>query len=123
MMVHYVMSLKEDSRWSELLEALTRISNIGDKTLGLEVDEAKFTDASEKEFFSALKDLEGEFDKEIINEVNIDREKIFALIKPIHKFFDNVLVNDEDQDIRKNRHSLVNFANSLALKIADFKAF
>lgn len=123
MMIHYVMSLKEDSRWSELLEALTRISNIGDKTLGLEVDEAKFTDASEKEFFSALKDLNSEFDKEIINEVNIDREKIFALIKPIHKFFDNVLVNDEDQDIRKNRHSLVNFANSLALKIADFKAF
>jgi glycyl-tRNA synthetase beta chain len=47
-------------------------------------------------------------------------EKLQPLAKPVDAFFDNVMVNDEDQGKRKNRHALLSKINRHFQAIADF---
>ncbi|MCP4073399.1 MAG: glycine--tRNA ligase subunit beta [Hyphomicrobiales bacterium] len=40
--------------------------------------------------------------------------------KPVDVFFDNVMVNDEDENIRNNRFALLNRIRNVTAKVADF---
>ena len=45
---------------------------------------------------------------------------LLAMRVDIDKFFDDVMVMCDDEDLRKNRLTLVNYINKLFLKFADF---
>lgn len=121
MMIHYLYDLKEQKQYPEFLEAANRISRIGEKEFGTNLAPSKFEQDEEKALYEKIQELNKELEKEIINEVNIDPAKLIDLTGPINKFFDNVMVNAEDQELRKNRHMLVNYANSVLAEFADFQ--
>ncbi len=75
----------------------------------------------EKELYQAIMGCYGEVEQ------NIKRDDYKAAIKslanlqaPVDDFFENILVNDEDEQIRKNRLNLLAKLRELMHKLADF---
>jgi glycyl-tRNA synthetase beta subunit len=68
------------------------------------------------ELFQAVKTIEGDLTGVSVNEFL----KAFSAIVPtITRFFDNVLVMDEDQAVRENRLALLQYVANLAKGRAD----
>ena len=63
MMIHYLYELKEQNGYAEFIEAANRISRIGEKELGTNVDSNKFTEDEEKTLYAKFQDLEKELQK------------------------------------------------------------
>lgn len=120
MMIHFVSELGSEAGFDKFAEAANRIMKIGNKELGDIVDPNKFVNDSEKELFETLKKLDKLHHLKIVNDVPLSSEEVFVVTEPINSFFDNVMVNDENEDLKKNRHALVNQASSLLEEIADF---
>lgn len=120
MMIHYMYELKEKSDFPQFAEAANRLMRIGDKSIGNNVDPKKFTQEEEKSLYENFKFLESLKLEQIINEVPVDPKQLLSTTKPINNFFDKVMVNDEDKQIKNNRHALVNYASSLLEEFADF---
>jgi len=45
---------------------------------------------------------------------------LYLFVPTVNKFFDNVLVMDNNENIRKNRLALLNFVKATFEKFADF---
>lgn len=78
-------------------------------------DEKLFTSPSENALWDCVKAID--IDKIICNESEIELIKMADLI---HQFFEDVLVNDENENIRNNRIALLSQAKNKFEKIADF---
>jgi len=115
-----------DEAWfGELITAAVRVKNLlskaADETKEVEIDEAKFTSDAEKSLDKALKDL-------IVPASNAvkacDWEELASILSQlapvISKFFEDVLVMDKDESIRKNRLALLNKCNEFFLLVGDF---
>jgi len=93
-----------------------RLANIiKDENFGA-VDEAKFENESEKKLndaFKAAVKAGGSYSERLKN--------LFGLKAAIDEFFDNVMINAEDELVRKNRLALVGQIYAEFLKIADIK--
>ena len=93
-----------------------RLANIiKDENFG-SVDEAKFENESEKKLndaFKAAVKAGGSYSERLKN--------LFGLKVAIDEFFDNVMINAEDELVRKNRLALVGQIYAEFLKIADIK--
>lgn len=93
-----------------------RLANIiKDENFGA-VDEAKFENESEKKLndaFKAAVKADGSYSERLKN--------LFGLKAAIDEFFDNVMINAEDELVRKNRLALVGQIYAEFLKIADIK--
>ena len=93
-----------------------RLANIiKDENFGA-VDEAKFENESEKKLndaFKAAVKVGGSYSERLKN--------LFGLKAAIDEFFDNVMINAEDELVRKNRLALVGQIYAEFLKIADIK--
>ena len=46
-------------------------------------------------------------------------DKLASLRQPVDSFFDNVMVNAEDQKLRQNRLAILNTLQNLFLQVAD----
>ena len=86
----------------------------------LSINDSLLKDESETE----LKKLTDKLSKILVNdyklEISFTEQDLTGAIDAINKFFDNVLVNDEDAAIKKNRQNLVYNLNKLFAGIADF---
>ena len=103
-------------QFKENFSTFKRLANIVKEQSAGEIDEELFKDASERELyekFSAATKKDSDF-KTRLNE-------LFGLKEAIDKFFDNVMINAEDEKIRKNRIALVSKIYKEFLKIADIK--
>ena len=109
-MVHLLYDLKAEDGFGDLVEAVTRVSNIADKQEESKVDPAVFELDYEKEFFQVVESLAGK----------LESEALLQSVKPINNFFDNVLVNAEDEKLKTNRKALVAYADSVFGQIGDF---
>jgi glycyl-tRNA synthetase beta chain len=108
----------ENSR--ELFTTFKRVANISgdvDPDSDLNVNPALFEDPREGELYDRF--------REVVSTEYEDYEErlraLFGLKKPLDDFFDNVLVNTDDPDRRKNRRDLIASIYRAFKSIADIK--
>jgi len=108
----------ENSR--ELFTTFKRVANISgdvDPDSDLNVNPALFEDPREGELYDRF--------REVVSTEYKDYEErlraLFGLKKPLDDFFDNVLVNTDDPDRRKNRRDLIASIYRAFKSIADIK--
>ena len=115
--IKLVNSIVESSDFKELVTTFKRVANIvKDFDLNsINIDENLFEKEEEKELFDEL--------KKVKNIKDLEEKLNFLLsLKPlIDKFFDNVMVNVDDEKIKHNRKSLIASIYKEFLDIADIK--
>ena len=115
--------IKTDNGLS-LLKALKRINNILDPSLSNntfgEIDKKIFTSDVENNLYTGIEKLRKKKSKSNdITEIKKYLSDVSILADPINDFFDNIIVNDEDKNIRTNRFFLLNSVIDLTSNIFD----
>ncbi len=110
----------------EIFEALagafTRAHNLADASLGCDVDESMLGDA-ERALLSACEDGEEKVASALASkDFDAACGALAALKEPIDRFFDDVLVMDEHDDVRENRLRLLNRFAGVFAGVADISA-
>jgi len=108
--VEIVKNLNND----QLLENANRVIRIIKDTQSSEIDEKYFVEEIEKTLYNEIKSVEFKTD---YNEYLQQLEKLNPTIA---KFFDDVLVMDKDENVKKNRISLLNLLKSKYSYLVDF---
>jgi glycyl-tRNA synthetase len=106
------------SDWDKILPAYSRCVRITrDLTSRYEVKQDSLIESAEAELFTVLNAAEGS--ARAAGSVDGFLEAFMPLIPPINRFFDTVLVMDEDPHLRENRLGLLQRIASLAEDVAD----
>ncbi len=121
MMTHLMYKLKGHSDFFKVVEAISRIVNIGDRSIGTKVNESKFVTEQEKAAYSCFKHLDSLLKNPTLYEEPFGAEELVAAVDPVNKFFEAVHVNDPDMELKINRHALVNYGASLFEQVCAFK--
>jgi len=88
------------------------------------VKPALFENNSEKDLWNAFISSKGSADNEIATENYLDALNTIARIaEPIDNFFNEVMVMAEDENVKRNRLSMLREISSLFIKVADFSKF
>ncbi len=125
MMVHLMYGLQEKAEFKTLAEAVTRIINISknypDKLAAKSKIKAELFETDyEKDLFESVTAIDIGDKQNLAYEPILKPEEVIKLVKPINAFFDNVLVNAEDEKVKANRQALVAYASKVFEDIADF---
>lgn len=119
-----VLQKSSDAPWfGELVTAAVRVKNLLNKAddMGSDVDPQKFTSDAEHELYKKLSELtEGVRDSVSRNDWETLAASLAELAPVIAKFFNDVLVMDDDESVRKNRLALLAKAQELFLLVGDF---
>jgi glycyl-tRNA synthetase beta chain len=101
--------LKDEA--SELVFAIKRISNIisAGGPVSYEVDESLFG-STERDLYHSYLNVK----------LSKKCEDLLPMVKCINKFFDDIMVNDEDNSLKQNRLNLLNNILQVSKNIADF---
>ena len=108
------------SEFKEIFTTFKRVSNIVkdvDINSNLGIDVSLFDKNEEKELYEAYKNVR---DKEF-SDYEVRLEELFSLKPFIDSFFDNVMVNVEDEKIKTNRKNLITSIYKTFKDIADIK--
>lgn len=98
-------------------DTFKRLANIlKGEQISQSVDESLLSEPCEKALFSAFKSLE--LDK---SEPKEYFTKLFSLKDSIDGFFENVMINDENESIRQNRKALISAIYGAFLELGDIK--
>ncbi len=90
-------------------------------TIATSVDEALFTEEAEKALFAAVALSRQEADEAVKREDFRDAMAALSKLRgPVDRFFNDVLVNDEDAAIRANRLALLALIREATGTVADF---
>ncbi|MEQ9617901.1 MAG: glycine--tRNA ligase subunit beta [Deltaproteobacteria bacterium] len=101
--------------------AFKRVVNIVKGQPKNEVDKELLMEPVEKELFESFVETQKKVGREISDRNYSESLSILKDLKePVDKFFDNVLVMDENPEIRQNRLSMLWAIRDLFFKIADF---
>lgn len=88
---------------------------------GTEVDEKILTEPAEKALFNAVKQVEAQADTKLQSRDYTGAMKLLSGLRaPVDRFFDDVLVNVDADDVRRNRLALLNRIGKASAQIADF---
>ncbi|NPA60107.1 MAG: glycine--tRNA ligase subunit beta [Epsilonproteobacteria bacterium] len=118
--IHALKNIVDAEGFSESFSTFKRVANITkdiDLTKEMKVDAVLFEVDAEKELFEAYNSV-------ISKEYDSYEEELDALLglKPqLDKFFEDVMVNVDDESIKNNRKSLVASIYKSILNIADIK--
>lgn len=112
----HVLQTRED--FLPTVIVCTRPINIAKDFEGGDVDPDLFREEAERELWSAYQEVLAEADR-------VNLTELFALISerlraPIDRYFDDVLVMDEDEKLRRNRLAICWNLAQLFRRIADF---
>ena len=108
----------ERDDWHEILPAFSRCVRITrDKETIYPVKEDQFVTESERELYQAL--LKGETSMAGSTSIDVFMVAFLPMVPVINQFFDEVLVMDEDQALRKNRLGLLQRISVLADGVVD----
>ncbi|MDP0030273.1 glycine--tRNA ligase subunit beta [Glaesserella parasuis] len=107
-------------RASNILTKAVHSGEINLEELGV-VDPALLVEPAEKALAEAVIALEKEVQPLIAQgDYTAVLDKLASLRQPVDSFFNNVLVNVEDQKLRQNRLAILNTLQNLFLQVADF---
>ena len=115
--------MKKDNGLS-FLKALKRINNILDQSLSQntfgQIDKKIFTSDVENNLYTGIEKLRKKKPKSNdITEIKKYLSDVSILAESINDFFENIIVNDEDKNIRANRFFLLNSVIDLTSNIFD----
>lgn len=103
----------------ELLQAVKRVSNIVKANKDVTIKDKLFKDDIEKLLYTDSKKIGEEIGKIILEKEYSDYfEKLFSLVPIINKYFDTVIVMDEDKNVRENRVNQLTYIMDLFNRIA-----
>ena len=105
-----------------LAAANKRIGNILKKSdaVTLSAEEALLVEPAERSLFEAMKTTAPAFDKHFAAQNYTAALQSLAPLKiPVDAFFENVMVNAEDLNLRNNRLALLNDLHVMMNKVAD----
>jgi len=106
--------------FEDLAIAYARANNLRDAEFGADVDEASLTEHSHA-LAAAVTQAESTVEKSLAaDDYPAALGDLAALRGPIDEFFDNVMVMDEDEDVRANNIKLLNKFVSVFANVADF---
>ncbi|SPY33742.1 glycine--tRNA ligase subunit beta [Pasteurella canis] len=121
--VHAVSHFRTLEAAEALAAANKRVSNILVKVEGelpAHIDVALCVEAAEKVLAEQVIALQAELTPLFANgEYQAALDRLAALREPVDIFFDNVMVNAEDQKLRQNRLAILNNLRNLFLQVAD----
>lgn len=101
--------------------AFKRVVNIVKGQEGGEVNESLFAEPVEKELFSSLESARRGAGEKISNKDYKGALDVMKNLKePVDRFFDNVMVMDKNEDLKRNRLSMLWEIRELFFTIADF---
>jgi len=105
--------------FTDLATAYTRAANLTDADLGTDVDEARLTDA-DRALLTAVRTAESAVAAALeTGDYPAAIRALAALRAPIDAFFEDVLIMDEDLDVRGNRLRLLNRFVAVFGNVAD----
>lgn len=112
----------EAETFADLAIAFSRADHLGDKSLGLEVNRDLLGEA-ELALLTACEEGGENVEKTLASgDFEGALHALAELRRPIDRFFDDVMVMDEDTKIRENRIRLLNLFASVFSDVADFGA-
>ena len=108
------------NKLEELLQVAKRVTNIITKgNNNVTVKEKLFKEEIEKTLYAEVKKVAEEAEKSIKENEYADYfEKMISLVPTIDKYFETVIVMDEDKNIRENRINQLTFIKNLFDRIA-----
>lgn len=108
--------------FEDLATAYARANNLADASLGTDVDES-LLNADEASLLKATDAAKDSIAKALESSSYVDALSELAKLRgPIDSFFAAVMVNDDDESLRVNRHRLLNRFVSVFSDVADFGA-
>jgi len=112
--------MRDETNFLSILDSAKRIANITAGHDSTSVNLGKLENEAERRL-NELADAVGDQIQELISGRHyIDALRSFAALAPeLEKFFDDVMVNVDDEAVRKNRMSLLRKVGSSVAKIAD----
>ena len=118
--IEAVNTIAQSSSFSTVFSTFKRVANITkdvDLTLHLIVDDTRFESEYERALFTAFNDV----DSKTYATYTEKLDALFSLKPQLDSFFDNVMVNAEDEAVRHNRKALIGSIYQSFLSIADIK--
>ncbi len=113
---------RREPDFNELSIAFKRVVNIIPEGLGAEVNPRLFTEGAERALHGETRRLRDEVNGFLARKDYLGALRRIATLKPIvDMFFEEVLVNVEEEEVRTNRHALLKEVADLFGKIADFR--
>ncbi len=119
-----LQAFKERKEFEPLVGAVKRVVNILKDPVAEPVDPKRFADQAEKELYQEMTACVQNLEKPLAaRDYNTVLEQLGHLKAPIDRFFDEVLVLDEDKAVRQNRLAMLTQIASLFQQLADFSRF
>jgi len=109
----------QQSESESLIESNKRIANILKEhdNLGTDVDTSVFVEDAEKALYEAVSNVAKDLSLSADYEQTMN--KLLGLKDSIDSFFDQVMVNTDDEILKRSRLTLLNWVRSLSLSVAD----
>ncbi len=105
-------------------ETFKRVSNILPAEVAGPLETAHLREPSEQALWDALQEAAKRSETLLLNRRYAEAlPYIVSLREPVNRLFEEVMVNDPDEAIRKNRQRLLREVRSQVLKLGDFSAF
>ena len=115
-----LQSFKDRPPFIDVYTAYTRAANLSRGVPEREPDPARFADSAEYRLYNAAVALREEISGDLKNRDYLKvLEKLSRLREPVDKFFDTVLVMDQDRTLRENRLALIKLVADLVRRVAD----
>lgn len=118
--IEAVSQMKKRDDFDPLMVAFRRVMNIIEGEPG-PVDKDLFKEQSEADFFAEYNKVRDQA-APLLSDCEYGRAlELMARLKPsVDRFFDDVLVNAEDEELKRNRHALCAAVAGFFKEIADF---
>jgi glycyl-tRNA synthetase beta chain len=109
----------QQSESESLIKSNKRIANILKEhdNLGTDVDTSVFVEDAEKALYEAVSNVAKDLSSSADYEQTMN--KLLGLKDSIDSFFDQVMVNTDDEILKRSRLTLLNWVRSLFLSVAD----
>ncbi|MEN2994546.1 MAG: glycine--tRNA ligase subunit beta [Thermodesulfovibrio sp.] len=111
---------KASEKFEGFFLAVKRVSNIIKNYERMPLNKDLFVLSEEKELYSSMEEIKKELNDYLKNEKYINALYHLDRLTPtINKFFDNVLVMDKDENIKRNRLALLQELSEILKSVAD----
>lgn len=119
--IEAISELKKREDFEDIITVFKRVGRIIPQDFEGVLKEDLLSQKEEKELYQKMVEIKDKFNKKVENKEYQEALLSLLKLKPyIDKFFDNVMVMVDNQQIKINRLALLNEINDLFKKIADF---
>lgn len=118
--INALAAIRAQESFEVLAGSFKRIRNIIKDNQATEVNAGLLRDEAEKELFATLESVRQEVTP-LLSQKEYDQalEKMLVMKAPVDQFFDQVMVMDEDLQVRQNRLNLLTALGEVVLKVGD----